>query len=164
MLSVAVLLGAGGTAAADLPQDLVTGSSIVVTPDFFGPGEDLTEQFIVSAHSGPGGEDPHGMVILRSPLFAEGEVKADVSCMIVSGNHAQVGGRFDKPVVFDGQIFRWFEFIIDDNGPAGQGSDMISPIIFRVDLHPPDFDPCSFVLPALLPIQQGNYTVKDATA
>ena len=83
MLRRALLLlaiaGAAGTTAGAIaapsdvgngnspPQDMVVGSAKI----FFGPelGGPVTEQFIVSAHSGPAGDDPDGQITFHSPLL-----------------------------------------------------------------------------------------------
>jgi hypothetical protein len=157
---------AGGAAVAPAeyqyqgpPEDVVTGSGTVVDL-----AANLREQFIVSAHSGPLGEDPRGQVVLHSPLIDGGTAKGEVTCMIVTGNRAQVGGVFESPVLYDGQLFHWFEWIIDDNGPPGQGlPDAISPFIFLSATHPPDFNPCTVFLAPAFPLDEGNFTVKDSS-
>src|SRR6266571_2097107 len=108
MLRRALLLlaiaGAAGTTAGAIaapsdgndngpPQDMVVGSAKI----FFGPelGGPVTEQFIVSAHSGPAGDDPQGQITFHSPFLESNQAKADVECMVVTGNHAHVGGIFE---------------------------------------------------------------------
>lgn len=159
---------AGGAAAAPSEyqyqgpeQDLVTGSGKITGPDITGPG-DVTEQFIVSARSGPAGEDPDGQITFHSPLLtATSDAKADVTCMIVNGNHAQVGGMFREPVGYAGFTLRWIEVIIEDNGPPGQATDTMNAFVFLDRPRPPGFSPCNFIAPTDFPVDQGNYTVKD---
>jgi hypothetical protein len=165
LLAIFGLASAGGATAAPAqyqyqgsPQDIVTGSGTVLDEV-----ANIREQFVVSAHSGPRGEDPEGLAILHSPLIQSGTAKGRVTCMVVTGKRAQVGGVFDEPVVFDNQVFHWFEWIIDDNGSPGQGvPDVISPFIFLAATHPPDFNPCSVFLAPLLPLDEGNFVVKDS--
>jgi hypothetical protein len=160
---------AGGANAAPAqyqyqgPGDLVAGSGRVTSPDFPNPGDTVTELFIVSAHSGPAGEDPDGQITFHSPLLEGAQAKADVTCMIVTGNHAQVGGMFPEPVVYDNRRFRWFELIVDDNGSPGQGTDTMNSFIFIDRPRPPGFSPCNFVAPTDFQVEQGNFEVKDAT-
>jgi hypothetical protein len=143
------------------PQDTVTGSGKVTSPDFPNPGDLLTEQFIVSARSGPAGEDPDGLITLRSPLLDVPEATADVTCMIVAGSHAQVGGMFREPVGYDGFTLRWIEVIVDDNGSPGQAADTMNSFVFIDRPRPPGFSPCNFLAPTDFPVEQGNYTVTD---
>jgi hypothetical protein len=143
------------------PQDIVTGSGKVTSPDFPNPGESTTEQFIVSAHSGPAGEDPDGQITFDSPLLATNQAKADVTCMIVTGNHAQVGGTFREQVEYLGLKFRWFELIVDDNGPPGEAADTMNAVIYIDRPRPPDFSPCNLTFPTDFPVEEGNFTVTD---
>jgi hypothetical protein len=158
--------GAGVAAPAEYqytgpPNDLVTGSGAVIDAT-----TGLRDQWRVSAHSGPLGEGPDGSVTYISPFFVGRVAKGRVTCMIVTGNRAQVGGVFDELVADDNLTdFHWFELVIDDNGEPGSGApDAITPFVFRLATHPPDFDPCSVFLPPLFPLDSGNFTVKDATA
>ncbi len=140
------------------PQDFVTGSGKVAFQDFPNPGDNGQEQFIVSAHSGPSGEDPDGQITFNSPLLAVPEAKADVTCVIVSGNHAQVGGTFQEPVGYAGTfVLRWIEVIIDDNG----SNDTMNSFVFIDRPRPPGFSPCNFLAPTDFPVDQGNYNVND---
>ncbi len=116
----------------------------------------------MSAHSGPLGEDPLGQITFHSRLLTSGHAKADVTCMTVTDNRARVGGVFSEPVVYMGLVFRWFELIVEDNGPPGHGTDRTTSFIFFDRPRPPDFSPCNFDAPTEFPIEQGNLTVKDA--
>jgi hypothetical protein len=165
MLVAAAVIAAGAAgiaSAAAPPQDVVVGSGWATFPDFPNPGESVTEQFIVSAHSGPLGEDPHGQITFHSPLLASGHAKADVTCMTVTGNRARVGGVFSEPVIYIGLVFGWFELIVEDNGPPGHGTDRTTSFIFFDRPRPPDFSPCNFDGPTEFAVEQGNYTVTDA--
>jgi hypothetical protein len=137
------------------PQDQVAGSGKLTDGN-------IAEQFIVSARSGPAGEDPDGQITFQSPLLGVPEAKADVTCMIVSGNHAQVGGLFrDAPIAYGGFMLRWIEVIIDDNGPPGQATDRMNAFVFLDRPRPPGFSPCNFLAPTDFAVEQGDFTVND---
>jgi hypothetical protein len=147
----------GGAAAAAAqyqyqgpPQDLVAGSGKATS-------EGITEQFIVSARSGPSGEDPDGQITFLSPSLKVPQVKADVTCMIVAGSHAQVGGVFREPVGYGDFTLKWIEVIIDDNG----SSDTMNAFVFLDRPRPPGFSPCNFLAPTDFAVDPGNYTVSD---
>lgn len=174
-LVVGVATAAMTSAAPALPvdgaaQDVVAGSGKVTFPDFPSAGQSTTEQFIVSAHSGALGEDPHGQITFHSPLLVSHQAKADVICMTVTGNVARIGGIFEEPVTYAPELappnqpplFRWFELVVQDNGSPGQAADTSNSIIFFDRPRPPEFSPCSFPTGPLLPVDSGNYTVEDA--
>jgi hypothetical protein len=159
-VAIAAALGhasTGGAAAAAAqyqyqgpPQDAVAGSGKATS-------EGITEQFIVSAHSGPSGEDPDGQISFMSPLLKVPVVKADVTCMIVAGSHAQVGGIFSEPVGYGDFTLKWIEVIIDDNG----STDTLNAFVFLDRPRPPGFSPCNFLAPTDFAVDPGNYTVSD---
>jgi hypothetical protein len=124
-------------------------------------GEVVTEQFIVSAHSGPNGEDPDGQITFHSPSLESSQAKADVTCVVVSGNHAQVGGIFPETISYAGFRIKWFELIVDDNGPPGQATDTMNAVVFLDRPRPPGFSPCNFVFPTDFQVEEGNFTVTD---
>lgn len=169
LLAVLGQASAGGATAAPAqyqyqgpPRDIVTGSGKITSNDFPNPGDVVTEQFIVSAESGPAGEDPDGQITFRSPLLTTTtDAMADVTCMTVSGNHAQVGAMFREPIGYAGFTLRWIEVIIDDNGPPGQATDTMNSFVFIDRPRPPGFSPCNFVAPTDFPVAEGNYTVND---
>lgn len=122
----------------------------------------VTEQFVVSAHSGPSGHDPDGQITFHSSLLAVPDAKADVTCMIVSGNHAQVGGMFrNAPIGYGGFARRWIEVIIDDNGSPGQATDRMNRFVFLDRSQPPGFSPCNFLAPTDFRVDPGNFEVND---
>ena len=142
------------------PQDMVVGSAkIFFGPEFGGP---VTEQYIVSAHSGPAGDDPEGQITVHSPLLESAQAKADVECMVVSGNHARVGGVFEPAIQYAGFRIRHWEVIIDDNGSPGQAPDAANAFAFLDRPRPPGFSPCNFEAPTV-PVEEGNYNVNDAS-
>jgi len=164
VLGVLGYASGGGTAAAAAqyggpPQDIVTGSGKITGP---GPnGENVTEQFIVGAHSGPNGEDPDGQITFHSPLLESNQAMADVTCMVVSGNHAQVGGMFPETITYTGFRLKWIEVIIDDNGSPGQATDTMNAFVFLDRPRPPGFSPCNFTAPTDFQVEEGNFTVTD---
>jgi hypothetical protein len=159
LLRVAAALVAAPAASADT----VAGSAKVPFTDFPVPGQTTTEQFTVGAQSGPLGENPQGAVVTTSPLLETGPAHGTVTCVRVFGNIAQVGGVLDKPVVYNGDTgFRWFEWIIADNGPPdGVVPDSFISLFFFERTHPPDFDPCSVFVAPLFPVESGNFVVND---
>jgi hypothetical protein len=144
-------------------QDAVEGSGKIRVQDFPTPGEVLVEQYIVSAHSGPAGEDPDGQITFHSPLVEDGHAKADVTCMNVVGNHAQVGGMFRESITYFGFKIRWIEVIVDDNGSPGPAGDNMTAVVFFDRPRPPGFSPCNFVFPTEFQVEQGNFDVRDGT-
>src|SRR6266446_5655389 len=105
LLTVALIaLAIPGTVAGEPPQDFVTGSGWVAYTDFPSPGVTTTEQQIVSAHSGPNGESPQGTMILHSPL---GDQRANVTCRVVAGNVAVVGGEITSGFTYQGQRMKY---------------------------------------------------------
>jgi hypothetical protein len=160
---------AGGAAAASAQyqyqepsQDFVAGSGKISFQNFPNPGDTAVEQYIVSAHSGPAGEDPDGQITFHSPFLASSQAKADVTCMVVSGNHAVVGGIYEEPVSYLGVMIRWIVLVIDDNGSPGQATDRMNSVVFIDRPRPPGFSPCNFDLPTDYAVEQGNFTVKDS--
>jgi hypothetical protein len=144
-------------------QDMVTGSGKITFQDFPSPGEVVTEQYIVSAHSGPAGEDPHGQITFHSPFLESSQAKADVTCMVVHGNHAVVGATFEEPISYVGLMIRSILLVVDDNGSPGQATDRMNSVVFIDRPRPPGFSPCNFDLPTDYPVEQGNFVVKDDT-
>ena len=145
--------GAGPNAES---RDVVVGAATATFPDFPTPGESTTEAFLVAATSGPSGENPRGLITFISPLLERKVALASVTCLVVSGNRALVGGRFARLVTYLGQDFRWFELIVQDNG---QAPDTIGAAIYE-DNRPPGFTPCQDQ-PSNFAINAGDYRVVD---
>ena len=126
------------------------------------PGEFTPEQFDVSAHDGPHG--PHGTIVFHSPLSADDPARADVTCLVVDGNMAKVGGFFREPFLYNGELISAFGIIIVDNGSPGSGQpDTVHPVVFLERLHPkPPNRPCNIDWPPLA-VEQGNYVVSHAS-
>jgi hypothetical protein len=164
-LLVLVLGTMASTAGAAPPKDSVVGSGKLTFADVPEPGVSTTEQQIVSAHSGPSGEDPSGMLKFHSPFLESNQAQAEVTCLVVSGDTAIVGGRFPEPVIYFGLAYRFFAVVIRDNGPRATGPDQATGVVFRDRERPPGFSPCDPVPPfsVLFPVEQGDYTVTDAS-
>ncbi len=145
--------GAGPTAES---RDLVVGAATATFPDFPTPGESTTEAFLVAATSGPSGENPRGLITFVSPHLERKVALASVTCLVVSGNRALVGGRFPRLVTYLGQNFRWFELIVEDNG---QATDTIGAAIYEDD-RPSGFTPCQDQ-GSNFAISAGDYKVID---
>jgi hypothetical protein len=169
LLCVACLAGAGVALGAPggngngngPPEDVVVGSGKITFPAS-DPFPEVTEQYVVSAHSSPAGDDPQGQITVHSPLAESNEEKADVTCMTVTGNLAHVGGTFEHPFQYGQFQIRWWEVIIQDNGPPGQAADAVNSFAFIDRPRPPGFSPCNFDAPPDFPVGEGNYDVYDA--
>src|SRR5690348_2428001 len=79
-----------GVASADSPEDFVTGGGHHSVPD---------TQFTISAHSGPLGGDPRGDFSFK--IEDQPRVRAEVTCLMVSGNQAIATGTFVDPLTGD---------------------------------------------------------------
>jgi hypothetical protein len=159
LVASAILVGAGaptGAGASAESRDVAVGAATVTFPDFPTTGESTTEAFLVAATSGPSGESPRGLITFVSPHLERKVALASVTCLVVSGNRALVGGRFPRLVTYLGQDFRWFELIVVDNGPA---PDMIGAAIYP-DNQPTGFTPCQ-ENPSNFVIKAGDYKVVD---
>jgi hypothetical protein len=160
MVATAVALANPGDPQG--PQsDHFSGSGKIAFVDFPGSGDVTVEQQIVSAQSGPAGEDPHGQLTLHSPLLEEHEkAHAEVTCLRVVGERAIAGGEFPEPVRYAGVTIRHISLIVQDNG----SKDMATGIAFIDRPRPPGFSPCNFDAPTVFHVVQGNYEIKDGTA
>ena len=155
-----LLVTPAGSGVANSPYNSVTGSGKLMVP--YPPGEFTPEQFDVSAHDGPHG--PHGTIVFHSPLSADNPARADVTCLVVDGNMAKIGGFFREPFLYNGELISAFGIIIVDNGSPGSGQpDTVHPVVFLERLHPkPPNRPCNIDWPPLA-VEQGNYVVSDAS-
>lgn len=167
--------GGGAGPSADQyggPGDVVAGAGKVEYTDFPGPGETTIEHSTLSAHSGPNGEDPHGSTVFRSP-FADGPQQGEVTCMVVNGRDARVGGEFREPFLYAGLRVRWWEYVIRDHGSPGGGGpsddqygddrDEFVGFVFVDRPRPPEFSPCNTTTTLSFRVVQGNFVVKDET-
>jgi hypothetical protein len=105
------------------------------------------------------------MLKFHSPLLESNQAQAKVTCLVVSGDRAIVGGRFPEPVIYFGLAWRRLLYVIQDNGPRAAGPDQATAFIIPSAEPPPGFSTCDMVGPgvALNPVEQGNYTVTDAS-
>ena len=136
----------------------VIGWGKVTFPGFPQPGVNTTEQFIVGAFDGPHG--PTGTIVVLSPLYSVNPGIVDVTCIVVDGNQAKVGGKFRKPFEFLGSQISHFGIIIQDDGPPGAGPDEIHPVEFLDKPRPPGFTPCNLPPLSLFPLDSGDYVVR----
>ena len=85
-IAVIALAAIGGTTqsqASSNSQDFVTGSAMF---------DVVQAHVVVSAHSGPAGEDPGGHFSLDQGI-GDIQVWAEVTCLTVAGNLAVIGGE-----------------------------------------------------------------------
>lgn len=158
VLVACAALGAGVAGATGLQRDVVIGAFRVTFPNYPAPGQSTSEVFAVAASSGPNGQDPKGLLTFASPLLADRIVFANVTCMVVNGKNARVGGMFRKPVTYAGLAFRWFELLVDDKDPA---ADTMSAVAYVDAPQPPGFTPCAQSPPTVFSFDVGNVKVID---
>ena len=145
------------------PVASVTGSVKLTIPDYPAPGLTTVEQMMISAHDGPNG--PAGSIEFRSPQSNVDVAKVDVTCIVVSGNEAWVGGTVREPFDYVSRLgdpasrITHFGIQLRDNGSPGQGvPDAVHPVVFVDRVRPPTFTPCNIAQP-LLPVSSGNLVV-----
>ena len=151
VLPLALLLVVAGGAGAAPPQDFVTGGGHHSVPD---------TQFTISAHSGPSGEDPQGQLSFK--IEGQPRIKADVTCLIVTGSEAIATATFVDPQTGQDQIV--VMDAVDNGEPNGATPDLL-----RFSFDPfitPDVNHPGCFLPVLapVPVTQGNIVVNDAPA
>lgn len=157
--TLALTAGVAGATHSDgtgPKDDFVNG-----TGNFEGPLGTLDFLFHVNAKGGPSGEDPDGALWIKG-VTALGEVnfQGSVTCLRVTGNRADVGGRVERSrtaAAVEGQGFI-FEFV--DNGEPGSNPDQNAPDTFNGALLPLPPAICDFT--DLAPINRGNFVVHDA--
>jgi hypothetical protein len=157
--TLVALFAAVGTSEAP-PFASVTGSVKLTIPDYPAAGLTTVEQMMISAHDGPNG--PSGSIEFRSPQSDTEVAKVDVTCIVVSGNDAWVGGTVREPFNYVSRLgdpparITHFGIQLRDNGPPGQGvPDAVHPVVFVDRVRPPTFTPCNIDQP-LLPVNAGN--------
>jgi hypothetical protein len=140
LVSAGVILSS--TAATAASQDRVSGRG-TTTAGF---------EARVNAHSGADGQNPRGSFSVDWSIAGPSDQKIQVSCMVVVGNTAIVGG-------LDREGRETF-VAVQDNGDNG---DWLNHAIGVFGGPPPDEDRCAEVLagPFLLAVT-GNFTVVDA--
>jgi hypothetical protein len=97
---------------------------------------------------------------------------ADVTCLVVIGNDAWVGGKLRETFVYGGQgsfpanTITHFSIRIRDNGPPAQGvQDAVHPVVFLERDRPPTFSPCNIgdFNNVLFPVSHGDFVVRAAS-
>jgi hypothetical protein len=84
------LMAAPASAAPD--EDFVVGSGRIVIPNPLFPGNTLTFDIVIDAHSDASGGNPSGIVTLRIVAGApEFVFSGPVTCLVLSGNAAIIG-------------------------------------------------------------------------
>ena len=166
----AALVAPDGSSGRGMPYNSVFGAVNVPLTDFPDPGDVTNEQILVFAQDGPTG--PRGWIVFRSPLSAIPVAVADVTCLVVIGNDAWVGGKLRQPFVYGGQgsfpanTITHFSVRIRDNGPPVNGArDAVHPVVFRDVPRPPAFSPCNIgdFNNVLFPVSHGDFVVAAAS-
>jgi hypothetical protein len=137
-VAAAALLAAPPLATAAPQQDRVTGKGAI------GPDE-----VRINATSGPQGENPRGTFTVNFSGSTAYHVK--VSCMIVSGDTAIVGGLDSK----GNEVF----VIVQDNGDSG---DLATNSFGGPRDTEPNQERCALILSSVSPFPAtGDFTVVD---
>ena len=149
--AVAATLVAGGAPADTTPS--VVGSAWVHYTDF-PPGEGVIELTVISARILPSGEVT-GTMVLRSPL---GDVRAEVDCLVVVDGDVVGGGTIVQGFDYFGLRVKHIANRIRDAGSTG---DRATGVIYVDRPRPPDFDPCTPLLPLepAYAAEPGNFVV-----
>jgi hypothetical protein len=112
----------------------------------------------VSAHTLDTEGPARGQINVRCP--AEGLFQADVTCMLVTGNHAYVtavietGARAGQQEVLE---------VIDNGEPQNGQPDDLARVSFVPFIQPSAEPGCSLPVLPPLPIESGNLTVHQGT-
>jgi hypothetical protein len=164
-VTVATLVGLSAVVEtrASPPYAAVTGAVKLTIPDYPAAGLTTVEQMMISAHDGPDG--PSGSIEFRSPQSDVEIAKVDVTCIVVSGDEAWVGGKVREPFGYVARLgdpparITYFGIQLRDNGPPGHGvPDAVHPVVFVDRVRPPTFTPCNITQP-LVPVSTGNLVV-----
>ena len=166
---LAMVVGAAAAAgSAEPPFASVTGAVKVTFPNYPAPGVSTVEQMMVSAHDGPDG--PSGSIEFRSPQADVPVAKIDVTCLVVTGSDAWVGGVVREPFNYVARTgdpavrITHFSIELRDNGAPGQGTaDGVHPVVFVDRVRPPTFTPCNINQP-LFPVSSGNFVVREGSS
>jgi hypothetical protein len=78
-------------------------------------------QFTISAHTGPLGEDPQGNFSFK--IEGQPRVRAEVACLIVSGNQAFATGTFIDPQTGTSQLV--VMHAVDNGEPSDSVPDLL---------------------------------------
>jgi hypothetical protein len=163
------LVAPDGSSGKGVGYNSVHGAVTVPLTNFPDPGDVTNEQIVVSAKDGPDG--PRGSIVFRSPLSAVPVAIADVTCLVVIGNDAWVGGKLRDILVYGGQgsfpelTIAHFSVRIRDNGPPVNGvRDAVHPVVFLDRPRPPTFTPCEIgdFNNVLFPVSHGDFVVTAA--
>lgn len=147
---VGALALAPAVAAAQGPQDFVTGGGHHSSPD---------TQFTISAHSGPAGQDPKGTLSFKTE--GQARIRAEVTCLIVSGNRAIATATYIDPATGRTQLV--VMEAVDNGEPGTAPAPDLLRFSFAPFIRPVAGSPGCF-LPVLppVPVTQGNIVVRDA--
>lgn len=159
LLLVVGLLSAAlsvGPATAASPRDKLAGSGNLASGD-------SAFRFIVSAHSGPSGEDPRGHVYFGWSDGTRG--KGEVTCLDVEGNTATAVARLDEPFdPFPGATYSDFAlFVTDQDEPRPSSPDDRAEALIMTGSGPipPPVTTCT-AFGGGSPVTQGNFVIRDA--
>ena len=160
LLAAATAIVRPGVTAADPNQAFASGSGQVSYPDFPLPGgEPTTDRFSFTAHIGPDGS-AKGSIVIHSNVPGFEHMKADVTCAVIVGNRARVGGVLREQIPFAGLQIYAVALVLEDNGPPGQSVDRADVWSFIARPGRDDQTPCTFPLPpASRPVERGNVNI-----
>jgi len=159
--ALALAAGSGGQGTS---FDRVTGTAQATFPNYPGPGLSTTERMTVVADNRGG--VAKGVIWFQSRLSEIPRVRVDVTCLVVHGREAWVGGDFERPFLYASNEglppirINQFAMQLVDGGPAGE-LDGVHPVVFRAVPRPPGYSPCNIQYP-LFPLNGGNLIVHDA--
>jgi hypothetical protein len=127
-------------------HDLVVGSARFTVP---------LASVRINAKSGPNGQNPRGHFFLRQAGY---QFRGSVTCVLVVGNRASVGGRVTSSSGVGGPaVGSGFIQLTEDNGSPGRNDR--SQTFFVAS--PPVA--CPVPTTPAVGVAKGNYVVKDAT-
>ena len=157
LVSALVLAGATSAAAQGSPNDFVVGGGQHLA---FGTGPGVVA-FGISAHSGPGGESPHGSLTFTNVGEGTQSLHAKVTCLIVVGNEAFATGVFTHPAAVEGQIT--VLHAVDNGNPHSSAPDLIRFSFAGAIVPVPGQEGCFLPVLPPVPVTRGNIVVHDAT-
>jgi hypothetical protein len=127
----------------------------------YGPPSDEVERFSFTGHMKPDGE-PTGSIVVHStiPPFEPLFLKADVTCTVIIGKTARVGGVIREPAQIGGVTVYAVALQLQDNGAPGQSADLADVWLIVARPGRDDQTPCLIPLPpASQPLDEGNVVV-----
>jgi hypothetical protein len=168
ILSILVVAGLliVNKSAAQQNRESAGGHGTLIVQD--GSGRNVRRQFSFNARRNADGTVT-GHAVLHNPEFTGDngrryQAQFDISCMVVVGNTAILGGfarRTNDPNLMDAAFFR-----VQDNGEPGKNRDMISKVHFFDGNPGTTGDPslCAYNDPfPMFPIESGNIQVRSNT-